>query len=297
MANASTVQVPGITFTETSHNDTYPFVDPIKSTLPPNSTVLITGASRGIGLATAISYAKAGAVKIGITARAAPPAATIDAIKAAAKSASKPEPEVLSLPLDVTSSDSITECAAKVRSSYGKLDILINNAGYLETFIPIVDSDPDEWWKTMTVNLRGPYLLCRAFIPLVLESDLKTVVNVSSIGAIRNRPGASGYQTSKSALLRVTEFADLEYAEKGLVCFAIHPGGVLTDLAKVMPAHTHSFLIDTPELAGDSLVWLTQERREWLGGRYVSVNWDMQEFEKEKKRIVDGDLLKMRMTV
>ena len=88
------------------------------------------------------------------------------------------------------------------------------------------------------------------------------------------RPGASGYQTSKLALLRLTEFLAAEYADQGLLAYAIHPGGVLTELGSRMPAHTHAILVDTPELAGDTLAFLATERRDWLSGRYISVNWD-----------------------
>jgi hypothetical protein len=73
------------------------------------------------------------------------------------------------------------------------------------------------------------------------------------------------------------------------------PGGVLTDLAKDLPiAH---LLSDTPELAGETMVWLSSEKREWLAGRYVSVNWDMEEFMCKKDEIVEKDLLKVRMAV
>lgn len=71
----------------------------------------------------------------------------------------------------------------------------------------------------------------------------------------------------------------------------------MTELAKAMPKETHGILTDTPELAGDSTVWLTAVRREWLAGRYVSVNWDMEEFEKEKERVEKGDLLKFKLSV
>ena len=143
--------------------------------------------------------------------------------------------------LDVTSASSIEETAAQVAKDLGgRLDTLINNAGYLETFTPIADSDPDEWWKTWTVNLRGPYLVTRAFLPLMLKGGDKTIVNLSSVGAHGKRPGASGYQTTKMALCRFTEFICSEYGEQGVLAFAVHPGGVFTELASNMPKHAHS---------------------------------------------------------
>ncbi|PNS18954.1 NADP-dependent 3-hydroxy acid dehydrogenase [Sphaceloma murrayae] len=284
-------------FTPTFHNDTYPFISPTKLNLS-GYTVLITGASRGIGLATAHSYAAAGASQIAVAARSAP-TSLVPALLATASAASRPPPQILPLSIDVTSEDSITAAVQLLTSTFSRLDILVNNAGYLESFRPIASSSSSDWWDVMTINLRGPYLLSRAFLPLLLstESGQKTILNTSSIGALLIRPGASGYQTSKFALMRLTEFLAAEYGAQGLLAVCFHPGGVMTELAKVMPEETHVNLQDKPELAGDTVAWLTGERREWLQGRYFSVNWDMEEFEGMKERVAEGDLLKMKLGV
>lgn len=78
---------------------------------------------------------------------------------------------------------------------------------------------------------------------------------------------------------------------------AVHPGGVKTVLAQGMPDWMHGYLIDEPELSGDSMVWFACERKEWLSGRYVSCTWDVDELEGKKERILEGDLLKVRMAV
>jgi hypothetical protein len=88
-----------------------------------------------------------------------------------------------------------------------------------------------------------------------------------------------------------------EYSDQGVVTFAIHPGGVATELALNMPEALHALLVDKPELAGDSIAWLTQDRKEWLNGRYVSVNWDLPELVSKRDEIVEGDKLKMRIVV
>jgi len=75
------------------------------------------------------------------------------------------------------------------------------------------------------------------------------------------------------------------------------PGGVLTELSKDLPIAKMNLLNDTPELAGETMVWLSAEKREWLAGRYVSVNWDMNEFLSKKDEIIEKDLLKVRMAV
>jgi NAD(P)-dependent dehydrogenase (short-subunit alcohol dehydrogenase family) len=279
----------------TYHHDTYAAIDPTKTDLS-GKTVLITGASKGIGAATALSFARAGASGIIIGARSSLSDLERD-IAAAAKQANRPVPKILALHLDVSSQESVEAAASAAQKEFSSIDILINNAGYLETWRPVHDSAPGEWWKTWSVNIFGTYLACRSFLPLLLKSDLKTVVNISSVGAHRAAPGASAYQTSKLAVIRFTEFLMAEYGEEGLIAMSAHPGGVSTELARNMPQDMHQFLKDTPQLAGDFFVKLTSERRGWLAGRYVSVNWDFEELEGKREEIVDKDLLKVRLAL
>jgi NAD(P)-dependent dehydrogenase (short-subunit alcohol dehydrogenase family) len=177
---------------------------------------------------------------------------------------------------------------------------LINNAGYLSPFGGIPDTDPDDWWKDWEVNVKGTYLVTRAFWSLLLKSDMKIIINIASIGAVLTVPQNSSYGSAKLATLRFTEFINQDHGpgtDDGFVAIAVHPGGVKTELALGMPEGMHGYLIDTPELAGDTLVWLGSERREWLGGRYVSACWDMQELEGKREEIGRGDLLKVRLAV
>jgi NAD(P)-dependent dehydrogenase (short-subunit alcohol dehydrogenase family) len=289
---------PFAAYTPTYHNDTYPFINPQKLHLK-NKNVFITGASKGIGRATALAYAQAGASHIGITARS-PPHSVAEECIAAAKKAGHPAPNVHCYAMDVTDRETIERVASEAAKAMGgRIDIVVSNAGYLEEFIPIADSDPDEWWKTWTTNVRGPYLVTRSFLPILLSSPSgdKTIIHISSIGAHGKRPGASAYQTGKFAIARFVEFIMAEYGEKGVLAYCLHPGGVMTELASKMPKHTHGILVDKVEMAGDTIVWLSAERREWLGGRYVSANWDMEELEGRKGEIVEKDLLKFRMAL
>ena len=139
--------------------------------------------------------------------------------------------------------------------------------------------------------------MTRAFLPLLLRGGEKTIVNMSSIGAHMTRPGASAYQAGKLAQLRLTEFINVEYAAQGILALAIHPGAVPTELGFNLPANAHSSLVDTPELAADTIVWLTQEKRMWLAARYLSATWDMPEIMSRKDEIVEGDKLKVRLVV
>lgn len=284
-------------FTPTIHSDTYDFVNPRIQNLN-GKAVFITGASKGVGRETALAYARAGASYIALGARTNMDS-LVHSILSFAKESSRSPPKVLTVKLDVTDPKSAESAAKEVERAFGRLDILINNAGYLEKFKPVAESDPEDWWKVYEVNVKGPYLLTRAFLPLLLKTQegLKTIVGVSSIGAHLVSPGASGYQSGKMALLRFAEFVQAEYGDKGVLAYCIHPGGVPTELAKNMPENMHAVLIDQPALAADTTVWLTGEKRDWLAGRYVSVTWDMKELLDKRQKIEKEDLLKVRMAV
>ena len=84
-------------------------------------------------------------------------------------------------------------------------------------------------------NIRGPYLMTRSFLPLLLASDQKTIINITSRGAHAMSYGASAYQTTKFALLRLSEYTNVEYGKQGILTYSVHPGGVMTELAQGMP--------------------------------------------------------------
>ena len=221
--------ITGDDYTTEVHSDTYEAIDSSKANLR-GKNVFICGASKGIGRAITLSFAKAGASCIAIGARSDQITLEKD-IKDAAVAAKKVAPKVLQIKLDVTDQKSVERAAADIEKEFGRLDILIHNAGVLGNPAPIGDSDPENWWKTWDVNLRGPYLVTRAFLPLMLKEGDKQIVNVSSVGAHLTSPGLSSYQTSKLALLRFTEFVISEYGDKGVLAFSIHPGNILgTDI-------------------------------------------------------------------
>ncbi|KAF2162676.1 hypothetical protein M409DRAFT_26913 [Zasmidium cellare ATCC 36951] len=288
---------PKLTPTTTSHTDTYPFISPLSLKEPPNLSVLITGASKGIGLATAISFAQAGFPRIAIFARSDLSSAETK-IKTAAQAAGRTEPQVVKLQGSIADKKDVAKAFSTLSTAFdGKLDILINNASRLETWKPLHEIDAEDWWATWELNLKGTFLVTQAAIPLLLNSVQKTVVTVTSAGAFVTMPGASAYQGSKTAQVRLTEFLGVEYGEQGLLAYTIHPCGAKTETALNMPENMHFMLTETPELAADTLVWLTRERREWLQGRFVFGPGDMEELEGMKEEIVQRDLMKLKLDV
>ncbi|EXJ63357.1 uncharacterized protein A1O5_11678 [Cladophialophora psammophila CBS 110553] len=284
-------------FTSKIHNDTYPEIDPL-TVDHAGRYVVIVGASKGIGREMARSFTKAGASGIAIGARSAL-SSTVEAIKQAATESKKSLPKILPLNLDVNSEDSIAKAFSKVKEEFGRVDILVNNAGVVESpFRPIGDTVARDWWDVFTTNLRGTYLTTRAFLPLLLEKgSQKTVINTTSIAAHWVYPGSSAYGTSKLGVVRLTEFLDEEYSPRGLLTYTIHPGAIMTDLISRMPKEVHSQMTDTEALPANVITYLTSERQEWLGGRYIACTWDVPELLARKDEIVAGNKLKVRLRV
>jgi NAD(P)-dependent dehydrogenase (short-subunit alcohol dehydrogenase family) len=143
-------------FVPTVHEDTYPFISPDNADLSGKS-VLITGASKGLGKAQALSFAKAGCSRIAVVSR-----TGLDELKtelmAAAKTAGKPEPLVLTIPLDITSEAGVAAATGVVSEAFnGVLDILVTNAGRVSDAVPLTETRVDDWWATWEVNIKGTY--------------------------------------------------------------------------------------------------------------------------------------------
>ncbi|WQF87729.1 Putative short-chain dehydrogenase/reductase SDR, NAD(P)-binding domain superfamily [Colletotrichum destructivum] len=273
------------------HHDTYPDIDPVTVSDCKGKAVLVTGASKGLGKAIAIGYAEAGASMIAVAARSDVSSTVSDVLQAAEK-AGRAEPTVLALEMDVSSTPSVKAAAKRLTAEWGRLDILINNAGYMAPFQLLLETDEDEYMKAWDVNYWGTYRVTKAFLPLMLKGGDKTIVNMSSVAAHFMGAGGGAYHISKFALIRFTEFVQDEYADQGVLAFSIHPGGVPTELSSNLPEKLQFRMRDTPELAAHSVAYLTSTKRDWLGGRWLSCMWDMPTLMSMEKRVVDGNLLK-----
>ncbi|KAK2125311.1 hypothetical protein NOF04DRAFT_1372977 [Fusarium oxysporum II5] len=294
----------GTDFIVTHHATSYDYISPLKLDLIGHH-VLITGAAHedGVGFATARAFARAGASFIaccdihGISDN------IITKLKSAASLANRKEPLVLGYKVDIASQESVKAMYESIFGQFnGRLDILVNNAAYMEPYKPFLESDPDTYWRTWEVNIHGLFNMARVFLPLQLSSHSESngsciMINVSSSGALSVRPGSGSYRTSKLAVLRWTESLQVEYGEQGLLAFCVNPGAIKTKITEGAPDAVRNALPHRPDVAGDTIAWLASERREWLGGRYMSCPWDMEELIAKKDEIVKEDKLKLRMVV
>lgn len=286
----------------TSHHSTYEAIDP-KSGLKNSAAgkvVFIAGASKGIGQATAVAFAQAGARAVYLTAR------SEEALKEtqALIQQANPETQCVYSVGDVTSAAQVQASVADCVEKFGGIDVADANAGTLGAWTKIGDSDPENWWRNWEVNVKGTYHVIRFTLPHLIQSAERHaaegssgghLILLSSVGAQLLMPGASDYQTSKHAINRLCEFVQTDHDEDGIKCFAIHPGGVSTELGLSMPEALHEYLVDEPELAAGFAVWLCSGKADWARGRYLSANWDVEELTALKDNILTNDLLVNRL--
>ncbi|PVH72607.1 NAD(P)-binding protein, partial [Cadophora sp. DSE1049] len=295
-------ELSGGDFTATRYSTTYDYISPLKLDLA-GKHVLITGAAweDGIGYATATAFARAGASAIAIADIHSVSGDLAVNLKLAATQASRPEPVVLSCTVDIARQDSVQAMHNIVSHGLdGRLDIVVNNAAHMEPYKPFLDSDLDVYWRTWEVNLHGLFNMAHTFLPMQLSTrashdGLCTMINVSSSGALSARSLSGGYRSSKLAILRWTESLQLEYGDVGLLAFCVNPGAIKTRITEAAPEMMRNALPHRPDIAGDTIAWLAAERRDWLGGRYASCPWDMEELMRKKDEIMEKDKLKMRM--
>ncbi|KIK71672.1 hypothetical protein GYMLUDRAFT_254790 [Collybiopsis luxurians FD-317 M1] len=287
----------GVAFVPTVRHDTYDTISPLNTDLS-GKFVLVTGASRGIGRAISVAYAQAGVSGLALLAR---NMSGLEVTRKACLEAQRrgQDLQVLLLSTDITDTAGVHSALKLVETAFQRLDIVVNNAGLMDNFQDIGDVDSNEWWDIWTVNIKGVFNATRAALPLLISSTdgLKTIVNLTTLGAHLLAPGISAYQSSKLAILRLSELIVAEYEEKGILSYAIHPGTSPTDMAAQLPEDWKFIVMDTLELAAHTIVFYSRERRDWLAGRYISAHWDVDELLTKKEEIIAGDKLKVRMVV
>ncbi len=188
-----------------------------------NSTVLVTGASGGIGEATARHLARLGATVV-LAAR------SRRRIEEIAADIAADGCTAISVSCDVSRSEDVRALVRDAIDHTGRLDMLVNNAGIIDPIARLADSDPDAWGSVVDVNVKGVYHGLRFAIPEMVALGGGTIVNLSSGAATSALEGWSHYCATKAAVLSLTRVADKEYREQGVRVIGLSPGTVATDM-------------------------------------------------------------------
>jgi len=187
-----------------------------------NKVVLISGGAKGMGAAEAKLFAKEGAkIVIG------------DLLEAEGKQVEAEINEIggecLFVPLDVTDEDQWKQAVAAAVARFGKLDVLVNNAGIFRSH-RIEDTNTDEWDQVMDINAKGVFLGAKAVIPAMREAGGGSIINLSSVAGLVGAAYSSAYTASKGAVRLFTKSTAIQYAADGIRSNSIHPGVIQTDM-------------------------------------------------------------------
>lgn len=226
-------------------------------------TALITGASKGIGAATARAFADAGA-NVALLAR------TEDSI---AELAGEIGASAIAIPCDVSRFWELQAAVDATIKTFGALDVFIGNAGVIEPIGMLDTTDPEAWSKTIDINLKGVYHGMRAVMPYMIERGEGTIITISSGAAHGPIDGWSAYNSSKAGAYMLTRVADFESRDKGLRIMGLSPGTVATDMQREIKKSGINRIAELdwsdhipPEWPAQALLWMcTSEADEYLG--------------------------------
>ncbi|HEU0084064.1 MAG TPA: SDR family oxidoreductase [Bradyrhizobium sp.] len=236
-----------------------------------NKVALVTGAARGIGLATAKKFLAEGwrVALLDIEG---------ELLRGAAAGLGDAD-NTLALHCDVADAKAVAAAIAETEARFGRLDALVNNAG-VAVFAPLLQTSDDEWDRVLAVNLTGPFLCSKAAAPLLRERG-GAIVNITSISSLRASTLRSAYGTSKAGLAHLTKQLAVELASLGIRVNAVAPGPVETAMARQV--HTPEIRADyhdaiplnrygLEEELAEAVFFLCSERASYITGQVLAVD-------------------------
>ncbi len=236
---------------------------------------MVTGASQGIGRACAIELAKAGA-QVALAARNAAKLAEVAAEIASAGGTAAP------FALDISSEESIKECAKAVVAHFGKMEILVNNAGITRDGLSMRMKRSD-WDDVLTTNLTGAFLMTQAVMSPMLKARWGRVVNITSVVGETGQAGQANYAASKAGLIGLTKSLARELASRSITVNAVAPGYIETPMTAVLDDKQREAMLTQVPLArpgtdadiAHAVTFLASEEASYITGHVLDVNGGM----------------------
>ncbi|RFB16816.1 SDR family oxidoreductase [Bacillus sp. HNG] len=192
-----------------------------------NKVSVVTGAASGMGKAIAILYAKEGAKVVVSDINIEAAKATVEEIKAIGGDA-------IAVMTNVAKEEDIQNLINTAVNTYGTVDILVNNAGIMDNFEPAGEIIDQNWERIFAVNTTSVMRATRKVLPIFLEKNAGVIINVASAGGLQGARAGAAYTASKHAVVGFTKNTGFMYAQSGIRCNAIAPGGVETNISASM---------------------------------------------------------------
>ncbi|MDR1692552.1 MAG: beta-ketoacyl-ACP reductase [Oscillospiraceae bacterium] len=231
---------------------------------------LVTGASRGIGAACALELSRLG-FDIVLTCR--------GNVALAEEVASQCVTDTLVLAGDCADSAVCKDWVAKTIERFGRLDVLVNNAGLTRDTLLLRMTD-EQFDDVLKVNLYGAFYLCRSALKYLMKSPAGRVINISSVSGIAGNTGQSNYAASKAGLIGFTKSLSKEVGKRGVTVNAVAPGWIETDMTGAVPEEVTQSILERVTLARAGKVWevasavgfLAGEGASYITGQVLSVD-------------------------
>ena len=240
-----------------------------------NRVAIITGGTAGIGAATAIRFAQEGAKVILWARNAERGNAFIEKMKGMGLEAEFDA-------IDSSNYEAVCEAAKRVNDKYGKIDILINNAG-ITNDSTLKKMTIEQWQQVIDINLSGSFYCIKAITPYMLEKGYGRIVNASSVVALYGNFGQTNYVATKAGLIGMTKTLARELGKKGITVNAVAPGFIETDMVAKMPENVLDGMRATvpvgrlgqPEEIASAYLFLASEEAAYINGATLSVDGGM----------------------
>lgn len=236
-----------------------------------NKVALVTGASSGIGRATAVAFAREGA-KVVLASR--NERSTLETLRVIEQSGG----EGIFVRTDVSVARDVENVVQKTLETYGKLDCAFNNAGVSGPAGPLFELTEEDFQHVMDVNLKGVWLSLKYELPVMLAAGGGSIVNMSSVAGLMGSVGTAAYTASKHGVVGLTKVAALEYAKAkvriNVVCPSVIDNTVMVDHLKVAFPDVYNYMLGThpigrigqPEEIANAVVWLSSDEASFVTG-------------------------------
>ena len=230
---------------------------------------VVTGSSRGIGKGIAKIFGEQGA-RVAVVARSEEEGGRLPGnIHLTVKEIQDTGGQAMAFRCDVTDEEQVEALAAAVVEAYGRIDVLVNNAG-VQVNVGLLDLQTRHWDLTMRVNLRGPFLCCKHLVPIMTQQGSGSIINITSGAAERVRPNGISYSVTKAGLNMMTLGLAQELEEHNIAVNALNPGGIKTEGAVlVRPAGFDWTGWEPPEVVGEASAWLAIQNAKTFTGQVV----------------------------